>query len=152
MQALYTIGYQGADLDSLVATLQRHRIDCVLDVRERPASRKRGFSKTPLSAALARRGIGYRHERGLGTPKPLRDSLRAGNGDYAAYFAAFGRYLDTQKPLLQALAQNLRGRVALLCFERDVQHCHRLMVAQELARRTGITPRHLLVGEETGSA
>ena len=61
--ALFTIGYEGRALDELIAELQAHRIDRVIDVRELPLSRRRGFSKTPLREALAahdicvRRGI-----------------------------------------------------------------------------------------------
>ena len=39
-------------------------------------SRKRGFSKTSLTAALAAAGIGYRHETELGNPPENRDAFR----------------------------------------------------------------------------
>lgn len=148
MKALYTIGYEGADLGRFISALTRHGVDYVLDVRERPSSRKRGFSKTPLREALARNGIRYHHERLLGGPRPLRDRLRR-DGDYAGYFADFDRYLDTQIPLLEKLAKTLQGRVALLCFEHDINHCHRREVARALARLTGLQPEHLKPDEES---
>ena len=147
MKALFTIGYEGADLGRFISALTRHGVDYVLDVRDRPSSRKRGFSKAPLSEALTRHGIIYHHERLLGGPKPLRDQLRK-DGDYKTYFAEFERYLDTQKPLLEKLASALEGRVALLCFEHDVNHCHRREVARALSRLTGLQPEHLCPDEE----
>jgi len=44
----------------------------VLDIRAAPVSRKKGFSKTPLAQHLSEAGMGYRHLRGLGTPKQGR--------------------------------------------------------------------------------
>ena len=51
--ALFTIGYEGRALDELIAILAANRIERVIDVRELPLSRRRGFSKTPLGTALA---------------------------------------------------------------------------------------------------
>lgn len=60
--SLATIGYQGAPLPAFLATLKAARVTLLLDVRGLPLSRRKGFSKTPLSEALMRIGIGYRHE------------------------------------------------------------------------------------------
>jgi uncharacterized protein (DUF488 family) len=49
--------------------LRKAGVALVLDIRAAPVSRKKGFSKTPLAKHLAEAGIGYRHLRGLGTPK-----------------------------------------------------------------------------------
>src|SRR5688572_1536945 len=65
---LFTIGYEGRALDELLAMLSSHRIERVIDVRELPLSRRRGFSKTPLAAALRARGIDYVHVRTAGNP------------------------------------------------------------------------------------
>ena len=37
----------------------------------------------------------------------------------------------------------------LLCLERDPQHCHRLIVAERMARDSGQDTRHLFVEEQT---
>ena len=65
---LFTIGYQGRALEELVAMLHAHRIDRVIDIRELPLSRRRGFSKTPLGDALRAAGIDYIHARIAGNP------------------------------------------------------------------------------------
>lgn len=52
----YTIGYEGRELDEFVARLREQRIQVLIDIREKPASRKPGFSKTPLREALEEAG------------------------------------------------------------------------------------------------
>ena len=41
----------------------------MIDVRALPLSRRPGFSKSPLKAALAEAGIEYVHLKALGTPQ-----------------------------------------------------------------------------------
>jgi uncharacterized protein (DUF488 family) len=60
--------------------LRDARIDVLLDIREIPISRRRGFSKTALRQTVEGAGIAYRHERRLGSPKVLRHKLRS-DGD-----------------------------------------------------------------------
>jgi uncharacterized protein (DUF488 family) len=60
-----TIGYEGAALEDFLSTLKRARVSLLLDVREIALSRRKGFSKSALSAALSSFGIDYRHERAL---------------------------------------------------------------------------------------
>ena len=50
---LLTIGYESADLDAFLATLSEHGVTLLVDTRERAQSRRRGYSKTALSTALA---------------------------------------------------------------------------------------------------
>ena len=46
---LYTIGYKGRAADAFVEYLVGSGVEVLVDVRELPVSRKRGFSKTTLS-------------------------------------------------------------------------------------------------------
>lgn len=141
---LLTIGYEGADLDGFICGLQKLRVNVVVDVRELPLSRKRGFSKVALGEALAAAGIDYRHERAFGCPPEIRNELKL-TGDYDRYFKRFNRYLATRLPELKALGDELDGRVALLCFERDAERCHRRSVAERLKELFALNPRHVLV-------
>jgi uncharacterized protein (DUF488 family) len=141
---ILTIGYEGATLEAFLQALAAARVTRVVDVRELANSRRKGFSKTALAAALREAGIGYQHERALGTPRPLRQRVRA-TGDLQEFFAAFRRHLAGQGPLLDQLARTLMGPVALLCYERDPSHCHRSVVAAALARRVDAPVRHLAV-------
>lgn len=141
LQNLVTIGYEGANVDDFLATLNLIGVTTLLDVRELPISRRRGFAKTALREGLASVGIEYRHEPRLGSPKAMRHQLRD-DGDYTAFFRKFGRYLATQDDLLEQLTDELTGTVALLCYERDHTTCHRRTVATALSELTGLTPKH----------
>ena len=57
MRKLYTIDYEGADLNDFVTTLKDAKTNVLLDVQELPVSRRKGFSKTALNNALAEVGM-----------------------------------------------------------------------------------------------
>jgi uncharacterized protein (DUF488 family) len=131
----YTIGYEGLILDAFVALLGQHGIEQIIDIRRLPLSRKPGFSKRGMAAALEAAGIGYTHLAALGTPKELRDAVRS-TRDYDAFFAAIEREIEGQHEALDAAhALIVRRPSALLCVEADPRHCHRLTVADQLVRR-----------------
>lgn len=146
MKKLFTIGYEGTQLADFLATLIRHKVNIVVDVRELPLSRRKGFSKNSLAGALATVDILYLHERALGAPREIRHRLRD-DGNLATYFRGFDRYLTTQTGALEQVAETCMGNVALLCFERDYKTCHRSSVARELGRLADLVPVHLEVGD-----
>src|SRR6202044_2139648 len=69
---LYTLGYQGVDVDTYVRTLKEAGVGIVVDVRETPWSHKRGFCKNILSSELSKAGIEYVHVKSAGNPKENR--------------------------------------------------------------------------------
>ena len=73
---VFTIGYEGADVDRFLGTLKDAGVETLADVRAVALSRKRGFSKSALRDALASREIGYQHFIKLGTPKEGRQAAR----------------------------------------------------------------------------
>ena len=134
---VFTIGYEGAELDRFLAALQDAGVATLADVRAVALSRKRGFSKSALRDALAGRDIGYEHFRALGTPKEGRQAARAGDGETMRRIYC-REVLDTPPAQdafeeLAALAQ--AKPICLLCFERDPANCHRRILAQRLAGR-----------------
>jgi uncharacterized protein (DUF488 family) len=134
---VFTIGYEGAELDRFLAALQDAGVATLADVRAVALSRKRGFSKSALRDALAGWDIGYEHFRALGTPKEGRQAARAGDGELMRRIYC-QEVLDTQPAQdafeeLAALAQ--AKPICLLCFERDPANCHRRILAQRLAAR-----------------
>lgn len=142
MRKLFTIGYEGADLGDFIETLKLFEVDMLLDVRELPASRRKGFSKNALKDALEAEGISYLHERLLGSPRAMRHELRE-TWDYEKFFSAFDRHLGQQTELIQQLVEGFAGHIALLCFERDHKACHRTPVAEKIAEFTGVRPIHI---------
>jgi len=133
MTTIFTIGYEGTNIERFVATLETAGIRQLADVRAVAVSRKKGFSKTALAARLAMAGIRYAQFRALGDPKPGRDAARTGR--HQEFLKIYTNHLKLQKP--QDELKNLADYVAdeptcLLCYERDPATCHRLIVAERI--------------------
>ena len=134
---LFTIGYEGKDLTAFLDCLAENAIDCLVDVREIAFSRKKGFSKTALSAALQDRGIQYVHTKELGSPSPLRKALKA-SGDYGVFFQGMAEYLATQQESIENVYnQAQQMRCCLMCYEKLAAMCHRKVVARKIKERDG---------------
>ncbi|MDZ7801740.1 MAG: DUF488 domain-containing protein [Trueperaceae bacterium] len=93
MGTLYTIGYQGASPEAFVDRLRTQGVTLLVDVRNAARSRKKGFSKRALTAALQDAGIAYEHWRQLGAPPEMRRAL-AETGDRAASPSAYAERLE----------------------------------------------------------
>lgn len=141
MTTLATIGYEHATVRSLLVALVEAEIAIVVDVRALANSRRPGFAKTKLAAALHEAGIGYLHLRGLGTPADGRGAARS--GQFAEMHRIFREHLGTPEARadLDALVSLVRTgqRVCLLCLEADPEHCHRTLVAEAVAAEVPVT-------------
>jgi len=143
-KTLHTIGYEGSSISDFLATLEAVGIDLLIDVRDVPISRKPGFSKTALSGWLETFDIEYLHLKGLGDPKPGRIAAREGR--YDDFRKIFGTHLKSstaQADMRRGLDAASKKVACLLCFERDHTHCHRCIVAEEMARRGQFRLVHL---------
>lgn len=143
---LQTIGYEGTTIDRVIAALSAAGTQLLVDVRAVPQSRKPGFSKRQLAAALDQAGIGYVHLQALGTPKAGRDAVRAGHPEHMV--PIFEEHMKSDRSLaeLEQAKQLCRSRTAcLLCFEADHRHCHRSLVAEMVSADTGQVVHHLTV-------
>jgi uncharacterized protein (DUF488 family) len=134
---LLTIGYEGLDVPRFIKFLTCHHVRVLVDVRELPFSRKKGFSKTPLSEAVEDAGIQYAHIKALGSPSVIRKRVKE-DGDYVAFFQAYDAYLGMQRDALGMLSDMLEnhGRVCLMCFEANPAECHRSHIASRVARES----------------
>ena len=135
---LLTIGYEGCTIGGVVMALKAAEVDLLIDVRAVAASRKPGFSKRQLAAALDEAGIRYVHLQGLGTPKPGRDAVRAGHPERMV--PIFHEHMASDRAQAElAMARSLArdNRACLLCVERDPATCHRRIVAGLVCEETG---------------
>jgi uncharacterized protein (DUF488 family) len=114
----------------------------VIDVRALPLSRRPGFSKSPLKAALEEAGIEYVHLKALGTPSEGRTAARAGRQK------DLERIYSGQLELPEAIAQSAlmlelarEKPSALLCMERDPGRCHRTLLLDAVSPDADV--RHL---------
>ncbi len=139
----WTIGYENVGVPDFIAALKAAKVKTLLDVREVANSRRAGFSKKALAAALDEAGIAYLHMKPLGTPKAGREAARKGDTKtmrriYKAHLAEpeSGLALGETKELAR------KGRVCLMCLEHDWRQCHRAIISDYLERR-GLKPAHL---------
>jgi len=133
---IWTIGYERLLPPELVAELEAAGVERVIDVRDRPQSRRPGMSKTRLGDLLGAHGIAYEHRKALGTPPDLRHDFHAGR--LAQARAGYRAHVEATAPdELQTLAAELEAgpRTALLCLEADPAGCHRRVVCEALAQR-----------------
>ncbi|MFF5008898.1 DUF488 family protein [Streptomyces phaeochromogenes] len=136
---LWSAGYEGRDIDSFVASLVDNRINVVADVRLTPISRKKGFSKTRLGEALTEADIEYIHLRGLGNPKDNRAPFWEGRlAEGRARFRGVMRSDEAQSDLDRLAAHARQSRVAVLCFEKDEERCHRQVVLEAVRKQTSL--------------
>jgi uncharacterized protein (DUF488 family) len=150
-QTLFSIGYEKARLADVVATLSGAGIATLIDVRDRPISRRPGFSKHQLAAAVEAAGIRYLSLRALGTPPEGREANR--RREWERFWGIVELKLATAEAelaLQQAAAVAQEGTSCLLCYEADWRQCHRRRVAEILNTRHGFTLHHLSVTDSGG--
>lgn len=137
--SLFTIGYQETALADVIDALQRAKVKILVDTRAVAASRRAGFAKKALSAALDEAGIAYLHFQKLGTPAEGREAARAGN--YGKLWKIYGRHIktDAAQAELSELTRLVQAgkKICLLCYEREPSECHRSKIAELVAKETG---------------
>ena len=131
---IFTIGYEGTTMDEFLAALKAAGVERLIDVRALALSRRPGFSKSPLRAALEEVGIEYVHLKALGTPAEGRSAARAGR--HADLERIYAGQLELPEAIVQGaqmieLAEEKPS--ALLCFEREPAHCHRTLLLDSVA-------------------
>ena len=131
---IFTIGYEKATQDEVIAALAAAGATRLIDVRAVPLSRRPGFSKNILARGLAEHGIDYVHLRALGTPPEGREAARKGKHDVLR--RVYAGQLELPEAMVQA-AQMLELAAekpsALLCFEREPGGCHRSLLLEAVA-------------------
>ena len=133
MKTVYTIGYEGTDIERFVKTLTTVGIEVVADVRAVPLSRKKGFSKNSLRDYLESVGIKYLPMQELGDPKEGREAAKS--GDYDRFRTIYSAHVDLPDAVaaIEKLAVTSQEQaVCLLCFERDPKTCHRYIVGERM--------------------
>lgn len=143
-RSLFTIGYEKARLADLIATLRAAGVETLIDVRDRPQSRRPGFSKTQFAAAAEAAGIRYVGLRALGTPPEGREA------NHKRQWERFWKIVDAklataeaEHALHEAAAIASASPSCLLCYCGNPHTCHRSRIADILAARHGLATRHL---------
>jgi uncharacterized protein (DUF488 family) len=156
--SLVTIGVYDWSLEEFLDALRRAGVQQLLDLRQRRGVRGSQYAwanSTRLQAALAEAGIAYEHLPGLAPTTELRhlqyaEDARQGVGkrsrerlapDYVTRFTAERLDQVDLAPIIDSMPAD--GAVALLCVERDPEACHRSLVAERVAERSGMALEHL---------
>lgn len=131
---LFTIGYEGISLEEYLVRLLKNDVKVLVDVRNNPLSMKYGFSKSQLKKFCASAGIDYVHIPEVGIQSDQRQQLHT-QSDYEKLFAIYrkenlSKTIAFQNRILQLLKQH--QRIALTCFEADINHCHRKHLAEAI--------------------
>ena len=146
-KTLFTIGYEKALLGDVLGALTTAGVSTLIDVRDRPISRRPGFSKRQLAAAIEDAGLRYIHLAALGTPPEGRLANR--RREWERFWDIVDEKLaraEAELDLRQAAEIAEAAPSCLLCYEADWRVCHRRRIAEILARRHGFELCHLAVG------
>ena len=136
---LYTIGYEGVSLEEYLNKLIVNDIKVLCDVRKNPYSMKFGFSKALLQKACEGIGVEYIHIPELGIDSDKRQELNS-QMDYDTLFSMYRKDIlpltvEYQEKVLSLLVAN--KRIALTCFEANINQCHRKHLAEAIANLPG---------------
>lgn len=131
---LFTVGYERRSAEQVMDILKAAAVDLLVDVREKPISRKPGFSKRSLERHCEQAGIDYESWSELGSTKRQRDTLRD-TGDLKEFHRRFRAHARHRRAgAIERLAKIAAAKaVALLCYERSHQECHRSTLADLVA-------------------
>lgn len=134
--SLFTVGYERRSGEELIAILLDAGIEYLADVRDNPISRKPDFRAGALKALCEEAGIEYGAWSDLGSTEHQRAKLRD-SGDLDSFHRQFRAY--AKRNLMHTIGRLARiareKRVALMCYERAHEECHRSTVSDLLADR-----------------
>ena len=143
---LFTVGYEQAKPAAVLGELKRAKIELLVDTRAVAASRRPGFSKRQLAAALEEEGIGYVHLQKLGTPAEGRAAARGGDTD--ALWRIYDKHIkgaEAQNELRELIALVQTGkRIVLLCYCRDPKTCHRSRIVANVKKKMAVKVTDLI--------
>lgn len=135
-----SVGYERhRDSAEFARALAQAGVERLIDVRELPISRRRGYAKSALAQAMDDAGIEYVHVRELGNPKPFRDLYKSGRVEEGrlAYTTLLTQERLSALDRLKALLAE--KRCALMCVEDDATVCHRSVILDALRTHVGLT-------------
>ena len=143
---LYTVGHSSHSLEEFLSLLQRHGINCVVDVRSVPASKYAPqFNEESLRRFLKLHDIQY---------LPFGNEFGARRTDCINDEGQVDFEMAVTTPLFQQGVERLmkgleRGfRIALMCSEADPLECHRFSLVSRYLHNQGIEVFHILKDAE----
>jgi uncharacterized protein (DUF488 family) len=140
--SVFTVGYERRTGEDLIAALRDAGVEHLADIRDKPISRKPDFRASALRAFCEEEGIEYGAWMDLGSTEDQREKLHE-TGDLERFHRVFRTYAvkNLKEPIDRLAAVAKKNVVALLCYERAHEDCHRSVIADLLADKlkAGIT-------------
>ena len=144
-RTLLTIGYQGRQIEEFLACIKSLEVTRLIDVREIPHSRKKGYSKRALEEGLREMDVEYVHMPVLGSPADARKRLKV-DRNYGFFFEAYEKHLEQHRDAIGQLHSYVcEGVNCLMCYEESAEQCHRSVVAEKVkeCNGNGLKIRHI---------
>jgi len=132
---IFTIGYEGRSLENFLNELIVNNIKVLVDIRSNPRSMKYGFSGSVLKHYVEGVGVKYLSAPELGIEGKYRKHLLTEN-DYIRLFEFYEREILPRQTEKIKMLKNLivhQNRIALMCFEREQERCHRGIASKYLS-------------------
>ncbi|MEW6623421.1 MAG: DUF488 domain-containing protein [Bacillota bacterium] len=134
---VYTIGYEGQTTEGFIEKLHTNSIQTIIDVRQKPVSRKKGFSGKTLEHILSKNDIKYISCKELGVPKNIREVIQK-EKNLLTFTNEYERILETKIDIVKDLINHIyKERCCLLCFEKKYSECHRSILAWNIKQIDG---------------
>ncbi|GJL83618.1 MAG: hypothetical protein DHS20C01_32520 [marine bacterium B5-7] len=132
---IWTVGHSNRDLDYFIQMLRQHHIECLVDVRRQPVSRRfPWFEGDVLRNHIENAGLRY-HFAGVNLGGRRNSVVNSPNIAVKGFWRGYADHMQTDAFLqsigrLKNLAEAMT--VAVMCAEGDPDHCHRSMIADYL--------------------
>lgn len=128
---LWTIGHSNRSVEKFSKLLEEQDVRILVDIRSFPTSKVEHFKREKMERWLPEHGVEY-----VWLGKELGGYRRGG---YQVHMKT-EMFRDGIEKLLQ-LAK--KGRVCIMCMEKNPKYCHRRFVSAHLERRN-VEVRHIL--------
>lgn len=132
---IYTIGYQGKSIDSLIEILEKKKINTLIDIRESgKSSQKPQFNSEVLKREFQKTNIKYLHRPELGVIYQIRTPYIEGYIDDKAFKGWYKWHLKDIEFNISEFVQFLKnnGNCCFMCMEEYAKpnknqnyYCHR---------------------------
>jgi uncharacterized protein (DUF488 family) len=136
MATLFTIGHSTRTLEELIAALQAHSIQTLVDIRSFPMSRRLPhFNRESLEKAMPAAGIRYAWMKDLGgrRKKSLPESPNVAlRNDSFRNYADYMLTAEFERAIRELVEMGEPSRTAYMCAERVYFRCHRMLVSDWL--------------------
>jgi uncharacterized protein (DUF488 family) len=142
---ILTIGHSTHPVERFVELLERNRVQCVVDVRTVPKSRRMPwFAGESLASLLPAAGIEYVHEKRLGGfRRPRKDTLNT--AWQVQTFRGYADHMESEdfrSAIVRLESIALDKRTTVMCAEAQWTRCHRRLISDALLVR-GWTVLHV---------